>query len=429
MRTNLILVALLAVDLQLFVVAPSGELTALIVGKETTFGTAGTVTSTQIADSVDFNGTNDTLERPGATKAVGQNDEPVGMFSGKWNVSVEPDPDNLGAWLLLTMGAEAVAADAGNPTSVGGTTTLSASAAAGATSVTLTATTGFIAGAGFRIDAGLPTQEDCVQVGAPSGSVVTVTSALKFSHASSAAVTPAVLAQDHTFSLSSPRLSFTAQLSRILETINCFGAKVGQLSLSCDPKGIVKCTLSGSYANEATVGSPVSPTYSVINPLIFESTNNTFLINGIAADAAIMSWKVDVATGLVLDYPAYGNGRFPKAFPENKTVVSLSVDIAYETTTQERNFWGNLAATGPQSTVPSLPNTSIVCASPDYINANVPYQLGINFGRVKWTKSPIPAKAKDYLKSTLTGKVYMSTRGANDDVTFRLKNASSSPSL
>jgi hypothetical protein len=415
-------------DLQLFASAPSGELTSIMCGKESVFGTAVTPTATHIADSVNFAGSNETLERPGATKAVGQNDEPTGMFLAKYDLSLEPDPDNFGSIALLTMGAEAFGANANNPTVPGGSTTLNGATVVGATTFTLTSVTGYATGNGFRIDAGLPTQEDFIQTGAPVGNVVTVTTPAKYNHANAAAVTPCTLAYDHTFSLASPRLSATWQINRILESLNLVGAKVSQLQLNMTPKQILQCKLSGPYANEAVIGSPTSPTYSVINPPIFEQPGNALTINGVVADATCMGWQVQVNTGVVTDYPKFGNGRFPSVFPENKTVVTLSLDMAYETTTQERNFWGGQSVTGPQATVPSFPLTILV-QSPDAVNAGTQYKLALNFGKCKPISAPVPAKAKDYLKQTIKFKVYMSTRGANDDLKMVLTNASNAASL
>lgn len=422
------MIAVLAIDLQIFAQAPSAELTSLMIAKETVFGTAATPTTTMIPDSVSFTGTNETLERPGATKAVGQNDEPVGMFMGKWNVSAEADPDTIGAWFLLAMGSESYAAASGNPTA-SGTTTLSAASAVAATTFTLTSTSGFVSGCGFRIDAGLPTQEDFIQTGAPSGQVVTVTTAAKYAHASGAAVAPCTLGYTHTYTLASPRLSFTAQRNLVNGSFNYMGCKVGTLDLSMTPKAILSAKISGPYANEAYVSSPTSPTYSTINPEIFEQTANLVTINGIAADATVQSFQTSIATGVVTDYPKYGNGRIAYIFPEQKTVVSLKLTLAFETMTQLYNFWGGQNVTGPQSTVPSLPNTSIVCNSPDAINAGVQYGFTLTFGKVKFVTAPLDTKAKSYITQQVSAKVYMATRGANNDVSIALNNATNAASL
>lgn len=79
-------------------------------------------------------------------------------------------------------------------------TTLSAQATAGATSVTLTATTGFISGAFVQIGTG-NTAEVRKQVGAPSGSVVTLDSPLYYTHAISQAAATVVAPYTHVFYL------------------------------------------------------------------------------------------------------------------------------------------------------------------------------------------------------------------------------------
>jgi len=89
--------------------APSGELTTIMVGKETTFGTAATPTVTLIADDIQMSSTNVFLERPGARGGVGRTKPATGMFMGKGTFNIEADPDNIGAILSLAYGLEGIA--------------------------------------------------------------------------------------------------------------------------------------------------------------------------------------------------------------------------------------------------------------------------------------------------------------------------------
>jgi hypothetical protein len=417
-----------AFELQLFAVAPSGENTSLMIGKETTFGTAAVATVTHVADDLNYNGSNEMLERPGARRSLGETPGVVGRFVGKGSVSVEPDADTFGSLWLLAMGAEAVTPDAGNPPAGGSATTLNGATAAGVTSFTFTSATGYLSGGGFRIDAGLATQEDFLLASAPAGNVVTTTVASRFAHANTAAIAPATVAQDHTFTIATPKYSYTAQINRGLESYIAFGCKFTGFTLSVSPKGILQAKFNSAYINEAVLGSPVTPTYSTVQPYIFQAVANALSINGATADATCMGFSLQASTGVQTEYPKFGSGRFDSVYPEVLFTVNGSLDMAYETTTQEKNFWGGAAATGPQSTVPRVP-IAITIASPDSINAAVPYKLVLTLAAAQITDAPVPIKAKDYLKQTVKFKGYMSAAGANDSLKVLLTNSSSAGSI
>lgn len=418
-----------AFDLQLFANAPSGQLTSVMIGKEATPGTAATPTATLICDDAGFDGTNATLARDGATKTVGENDPPVGMFEAKGSAKFEVDPDTFGAIALLTLGSESFAPNANNPTApTGSATTTSGAVSSGATVVPFTSATGYIAGNGFRIDAGLPTQEDCI-ISTVTTNNVTVTNPLKYPHATGAAIAPCVLAYDHTFSLSSPRPSFTAQLNRVLEIKNAFGCKVSQLQLAMAANAILSGTLSAEYVNEALITPGTTPVYSNLFPVTFQASGHQVKIGGVVASSAVDSWSLSVQTGVVPNYPKAGSGRFKNPnFPEGLTVAELTLNMAYEDSTQEKNFWGGSAATGPMGTVPSLP-ILLAANSPDYVNAAVQYGLQIAFGKGKILSAPVPQKSKDYLKQTIKIKAVNSTRGSNDAISMIVTNATNAASL
>src|ERR1700733_14989306 len=89
--------------------SPSGELTAVGLGVESTFGTAPSVpTVWMICDEATMTPTRELLDRPGARMRIGRTESVAGMFTGKGTLSCEADPDNIEAILMLGMGLDAL---------------------------------------------------------------------------------------------------------------------------------------------------------------------------------------------------------------------------------------------------------------------------------------------------------------------------------
>jgi hypothetical protein len=407
--------------------APSSELSALGIGKETVAGTAVIPTLFVPAQDASLAGTNGFHDRPAPRRHLGRTEPATGMFTGKGSATIEAEPAPIAAFLLLTLGAETVTPNAGNPTTGGSATTTTAATAIGATVIPFTSATGYIAGGGFRVDAGLATQEDFI-VTSVAANNVTVTTAAKFAHATGAAIAPAVLAQDHTFTLQSPRPTFTAQQNVVIETKSAAGCKMSTLDLTVDPKNIVLAKCGWEYCSEAEIGSPTTPAYPALFPYVFESTQSLGTVNGVASDASIQGFTVSINTGLITEYPALGSGRYRPTIPESITTVSGTMDLAFETTTMRHLFWGNSGATAPQSIVASVAIT-IVVASQDSINANVQHQMKIVIAKAKLTDLGIDPKMKDYIKQSVKFECYESAIGANDDLRVVVTNASSAASL
>lgn len=103
--------------------------------------------------------------------------------------------DTIGHPLVNVMGDYAVTGS-----SPANATTLSAQANAGATSITLTSTTGYVNGALIQIGSGT-SAEVRRQVGAPAGSVVTLDAALYYTHASAQPVAVVVAPFTHVFAM------------------------------------------------------------------------------------------------------------------------------------------------------------------------------------------------------------------------------------
>lgn len=413
-------------DLQLFGQAPSSELVTVMIGRETLYGTAVTPTVAHIPSSEQFAGTNDLLARTGARKRIGQTEALTGLFTGKGQMQLEADPDTLGSILLLAMGAETIAADAGNPAAQAVATTLSALVAKGNNWATPVSMTNILVGQSLTVDtSGL---QETVVVRA-----VTATQFFAYftkAHASGVTVVNAsvVLAQDHTFTLASPRYSFTTQENQVVESRNMFGCQMAQLSFKLTPKQVLEAMCQIEYQGEARVSSPTSPTYSTLRGLVFNTPGNAITMNGIGIDSSVQGVSIDVNVGLVTDYPKLGQGRYRGQLPETITKVSGSLDLAFETETMQQQFWGAPASTGPQGQILPAP-IAITLDSVDFINTAVPYNLQILIPMAKFKTAPRAMKVGDYIKQTVQFEASESANGAGDDVSFVLVNASSSASF
>lgn len=418
-------------DLQLFASAPSGELVTVGFGKEITYGTAVSPTVFLIPSSQNFDGTNELLERPGARKRIGRSEPLTGLFTGKGQMQAECDGDSLGTLLLLAMGAEVFAADAGNPGSNPAVTTTSTgqSYGPGWAWVTPAAMTNITVGQHLKIDTGAPQESPVVRAvtstaffayyaNAHSGSVTIIQSPVVFN------------AYDHTFTLASPRKSFTAQLNNVITAKNASGCKISQLSFKITPKAIVEAMLQIEYQKEAYIspGSTTSPTYSTNRGFTFTNPGNSFTMNGIALDSSVQDFSLDINIGLVTDYPQLGNGRYRGNLAETITKVSGAFSIAFESDTALRQFWGAPGVTGPQGDIMPAPLV-LVLASSDPINTAVTASLTMTVPMAKFKQAPQPMKVGDYLKQTLQWESSESINAAGDDVSFLLVNANAGASF
>ncbi len=413
-------------DLQLFAQAPSGELVSMGIGKESSYGSAAVPSVFLIPTQEQFDGTNELLDRMGARKRVGRTEAMTGMFTGKGSMQIEVDPDTFGAVLALLMGGEAVAANLANPAALAVTTTLSAAVPMGWGAATPVSMTNIVVGQSLTVDT----------AGLVETVVVQAISATQFwayftkAHASGVAITNAavVLAYDHTFTLASPRNSFTTQINEITAARNCVGGKFSQLQLNVQAQSVLEAALQVEYQTEAHVNSPVTPTYSTLPAFVFETTGNAVNVNGASADASIQGWSVDINTGLITKFPKYGNGRLRGQLPETFTKASGKIDLAFETETMRQAFWGLTGSTGPQSQVLAVP-LAFTFVSNGFVNTAVPYELQVIIPKAKFVNASTPMRTNDYIKQTVQYEAYESTNGAGDDVKFVLTNAASGPSI
>lgn len=413
-------------DLQLFGTAPSTELTTVMIGKESSYGTAATPTVSLISSDTKFDGVNTLVTRDGARQRIGQTEQLTGVFQGKGSLQVELDGDTAGSILYPTMGSEAVAASTNNPTAEAVSTTTTTAVGIGFFPVTPASMTNIVKGQSLTIDTS--TNAETVVVRAVS--TTQFWAYFTKTHASGVTVTNAAVvdAYTHTFTLASPRPSLTAQINDIVVAKDCFGAKVQTFSIKVQPRTLIEATVGFLYQGELKQTSPVSPTYSTLRGLVFETPGNAATWQGVALDQSIQGLTIDINTGLIAEYPRFGQGRYQGALPETQTVVKASLDLAFEYEDMLDAFWGNLGATGPQGDV--LPgNLTLTLVGVDMINTALPYSLEIIIPMAKPAQAPLTRKMKDYIKQTVSFETSESTNGAGNDISFVLTNANSGASL
>ncbi len=103
-------------DLQLFAVIPTGQITSLGVGKETTFGTKVTPTLFHESEAFTPNSKNTFMWRTGSRKSSGQRKPSTGGFDVPISFRPGTTPDTLGQLLAFTMGTQATPSLSGTST-------------------------------------------------------------------------------------------------------------------------------------------------------------------------------------------------------------------------------------------------------------------------------------------------------------------------
>lgn len=404
--------------------ASSSELSALGIGKETTPGTAVVPTLWLPARNValDLDYTNH--ERSAPKQRVGRTVAADGTALGKGGFDLECEPPALAAILNLIMGAESIGANAANPTVPTGAPTLSGPTVVGATVLPFSSATGYIAGNGFRVDAGLATQEDFV-IASVATNNVTVTAPAKYAHATAAAIAPCALAYDHTFTLASPRNYFSAQWNRINGlagggTKVAAGCKLDSVSFTPNAKDVLLAKVALEYLTEANVSAPAAPSFSTLTPILFEQSSNYAKIAGVNSDALVTQFGITVNAGLIKDFFGIGN-RTRTAIPEGSSMVNGTIDLAFESANMQQRFWGAPGATGPQSIVTPVV-LNMLLASNDNVNASVPYQVQFIIGKAKLTGLTVKASGKSYITQAAKFEAYETANALQDDLKVVLSN-------
>jgi hypothetical protein len=248
--------------------------------KESVFGTA-------VAATTFLPMTGNTLELdPGlffSPTMVGQRDAQIfpfyGQFKNSGAVTGPLFPSNAGLLIPAALGLDNGSLGAGATAAGGGkgitgtgsasTTTLSAGVnATGATTITLTSTTGYVDGVFVQVDANSTvtptTAEVRKQVGAPTGSTITLDAPLNFTHANGAAVKIVTAPFTHSITASNTLPSLTVEKNiGGAESIQFSGARINKYDIQCqaaDQEVQVTADFMAKHAAVLATPTPISLT-------------------------------------------------------------------------------------------------------------------------------------------------------------------------
>ncbi len=368
--------------------------------------------------------TNNFLNRTGARNQTGTERGLAGPYGVAGTFTIESDPDVIGTPLAWAMGTESVTLNAtsGNPAAGAAVNTaLSAAVAFGSTTIAVTSATNVVAGMGLVIDA-LGRAPEVATVASVSGTTVTLTAALVYSHPSAAAV-QALTAYDHTLLLGIPRPTFSVQFQNQTSCQTYTGNKVSDWSVTMDPRALVAIRFSTAGASDG-VSAPGTPAYSPLSPYKVLDPGNMLSVNGAPAPAGVLTLALTVNNGLQPSEHAIGQGRLVTSHPEGQSRVTGTMTLQHTSLKFKELFWGNVGATGPQSEV--IPCSLVLnMLSPSYINGVVRYGMRIILPSVQFSTDTTPGRAGGVLTENVSFMASQSTPGANDDVSLVVSNASS----
>jgi hypothetical protein len=267
------------------VVERPGSLSIAGMGKETTFGTAVARTNFAPVKGLAVNSEPGLFYPPAMTGVRDLNIFPVyGQRSHKGNISGPFFPTNGIMALVGAVGRDGQVGYGVTGTSAGVlTTTLSVTANANDTTVTLTSVTGLVSGSSYiqiGVNAGGATAE-CRKVTNIVGSVVTLDTALVYGHASGAAVTAVVAPYTHSIIRTNTLDSYTLEKNIGGYQSEIFaGARIGKYSLKMGAVNTeAEFTADMSAQNVAVSNSPTTPT--VVNESAFAFSEATLSLFGV----------------------------------------------------------------------------------------------------------------------------------------------------
>ncbi len=394
---------------------PIGERVSLGVGKETTFGSP--VTPTIFLPVMDFNPTPKNTAVP-RTSARGQNSqvEPAtGSYVGKISMQPECCPDVLPPMLAWAMGSQST------PTTSVVNTTVTASAAIGATSITVASAVNI--SAGVLLTCGT---NPAIAVASVAGLVVTLQSALTVALTIGAAVVcTSTTAYSSTIKLGSPLPTLTLQNDRVTDAIAYAGCKIDTFKLMLDSKKGLTGTFTLLNQNESKVTSPATPAFSALFPFQFETIGGSTTFNGTAIGqsgaASVLSWEIDGTNTIDATYYSAAQGRFPQNFPEQMKKITGKATLGFENDVAQQAFWGG--STGPASHVPSIA-LNLFLVSTDLADATngVPYSLNLYMAKCFIESADVAQKPGSILQQVVTFECAQSAAGNSDDLVATFVN-------
>jgi hypothetical protein len=397
--------------------SPQGELSAINITKETTFGTKpGSPTWFGHAyRTLGGKTTIDDIARAPRASLM----EPIPGTGGRtWagTLDVEATEDRIPQLLAYTLGGQV------GPTTTVYSSTLTATVATGAT--TLPVASALFVYNGLILTVGAET----VTVTGVNGLNITTTPTAT-NHTSGVSVSCVGSGPNGKLIIMSPATplpSFTMELVRVPssspggpQSTDYLGCCIDQLTMSCAMKQGLQTKFSLVAQNDLSFQTaPSSVTLSSLNPYIYEQQFNFATVGGEVLSqgnaATLLSWQITINNNLNKSNFGFGYGNLVRSFPEQQRKVSGQFTLLFESFTQLANF--NAAQAGG-----NLPGISalIPLVGTDKINNTVgglPWALGIWLPNLKLRTLDIGDDTSKAITQTYAWSAGESTPGANDTV-------------
>lgn len=359
------------------------------------------------------------------------------VYDGYGQAKIEGNVENP---LYPAMGVSLLAGSIGidgapglGVTSVGASaiTTLSASAAVGATTVTVTSATGIAANDIIQIDVNSatgPTTSECVTVVSIATDTLTITPALVYSHAASVSVllAPANPTFQHIIIPSNTLPSFTIEKNLgDFQSEQYSGCRVNKLTLKAQstntPVSVTQAIL-GTGWNPLSTPSPIA---RLANQSIytFAGASLTQTINGTSATlvAQAQNLTVNIDNGLQVEY-TMANSNFPQFNTPGAIVANGDVELIWSSLTDPN--WGYFQNMGPGAAADfnlafdfQIPNTGTATSS-----------ISVIYPKAKISKLVDDMKLDAVIKSTITFEALRTSYlGYNGEVILKIVNSQNTP--
>lgn len=283
-------------------------------------------------------------------------------------------------------------------TAVGGglSSTLTAGAAAGDT--TITVDSAMNGTANDYVQVGTGDTAEVHQIQALDGLDITLGSPLRFAHAGGEAVTEVTAPYTHTFTDSGQATlhPFTTRIGKDLFEHVFAGCVLGEVEITVEDS-FVTASLNVLASRDSKGALPASVTYSEGN--VFASHHVTAQINAVDESARVEQLKLTAGNGASL-----GRGvgsRHPNRGYRGAVAVEGELTLAFTDLQELERFWGD--AGGPAATISEFP-----------ITINIGDNIDLVLPRVVYTKSGQPKEGPDRIMQTVgfTGLEEISGEGA-----------------
>lgn len=398
---------------------PTGQLTSLGVGKETTFGTFATPSIFHACEDVSPTPKNILIPLPASRKRYGQTLPIVAGFEGRMTLTPEADGDTIGQLWAYGMGAQT------SPAATYGSTTTTASYSIGVSTIAVVSTLGLQPGSQVGVDtAG---QAENLLIASLTLTTITFSSPTTKTHSSGITVAQQATTARGSALTFGALPSFSAESNRGTDTVDYLGCMIDNFSLSIAPGKALQPKFGIFYANEVLQGSPTTPTISTKKPYYAENPNNVALLFGTAYGQAgqctVQQVDISVANNLapIRSFPA---GRSPVTFAQQQRKASGKTVLGFENDQAYKAFLGNASsATSPQASVPGVSLDFRVFSSDAVDGGGLQYGAEFYLGNVILETHGAPVKSSNYITQEFSFQAAETANGANDDLKIFLITA------